>query len=526
MKLSIPQKIDAQKFREKIGLICDPYFDREFFTNLIYCADRGKSIRDVFEAALDEVSRDPSKGDLDASILHFFYTYQTSSVMRENYQWLPLAQGIYGTAIQRGDGQKQVYGNPRPAHLMPKAISPAEFESAIKRDVRKVESKDAVWQGLLFLLENRTTRAQAIKAMIREAVFGCDPLSFELIVKGFDLSLSSGWRSQHLNLLKPFERFWTSASAPEVALHGFRLAKSQPLKKNLDAGSWRSEWTEDLWKIASSQGAEATWARLNEYADAGVSIEQLFAILGLLRGRTLFSMMSDQWPRVAASLVYGEALQSAARWVPEDAVQFLAISAAEFSKLAQALGSSLPARPVGQNILDGVSKNISKDRLILRLDDCVEQGQRTEALELMAVILNDEGLSHSVSDRLLLVASKQDSWTYHMRTIPVAYVVTRTFDQCRRLGISGEALADSMFGLLRFLSDQRDVSLAVVEKTGTYGDGLFQYQGQRGIMAKIYGHGGLSRSEFDVSGGARIVDRFVFNQMRNAQRVKVWPSDN
>jgi hypothetical protein len=55
---------------------------------------------------------------------------------------------------------------------------------------------------------------------------------------------------------------------------------------------------------------------------------------------------------------------------------------------------------------------------------------------------------------------------------------------------------------------------------------LVQYQGKRGIMAKIYGYGGMQKSQFDVSGGARIVDRFIFNQLRNAQRVKVWPSDN
>lgn len=524
--LTIPSKIDDKKFKEKVGLICDPYFDREFFTNLIYCADRGKTIRDVFEAALSEIFSDPSKSDLDASMLHFFYAYQTANSMRENYQWMAMAQGLYAMAIQRSDGQKMLYGQNRAAALSPKAITPSEFEGAIRRDVRKVESKDAVWQGLLFLLENRTSRAQAVKAVIRAALIDSDPLSFELIVKGFDLCLSSGWRAQDLILQKPFERLWSLSQAPEVVLQGIRLAKSQPIAKTVEPGTWKTEWTEDLLRLASTQGADSLWEKIKNLSDSGVSSDQVFAALGALRGRALFAMSNDQWPRVSASLIYGEALQNAARWVPEDTAQFLAISAVEVSKLLQLLGQTTPARPNGTNILDGVSKNISKDRLILRLDDCVERGERTEALELMSVIINDEGLSHSVSDRLLLMASKQDAWTYYMRTIPVAFVVTRTFDQCRRLGVTGSAVTDSLYGLLRFLSDQRDVSLEVVEKTGTYGDGLVQYQGEHGVMAKIYGYGGLPKSQYDVSGGARIVDRFIFNQLRNAQRVKVWPSDN
>ena len=42
--------MEAKKFRENIQLMLDPYFDREFFTNLIYLIDRNKTARDVFEA--------------------------------------------------------------------------------------------------------------------------------------------------------------------------------------------------------------------------------------------------------------------------------------------------------------------------------------------------------------------------------------------------------------------------------------------------------------------------------------------
>lgn len=530
MKLSfpgpIPSKITTDKFLEKVSLICDPYCDREFFTNLIYCLDRQKSIRDVFEAALDAVLPDVASDSLDSAFLHFFYSYQAANSMRENYQWLPMAQGLYALMIQRGDGQKPLFGRKVVETPPSKAMTPAEFESAIRRDVRKVEPRDSVWQGLLFLLENRSTRSQAVKALIRTALVESDPLTFELIVKAVDLSLSSGWRSQNKLLWRAFNRFWSQEAAPEVVVQGLRLSKSQVLTKVHDAGKWSKEWTEDLWRLASTMGAESAWSQMVNWAEAGANIDQLFSALSALRARTLYAMSSDQWPRVAASLVYGDALQSAARWLPEEADQYLAISLVEFSKLARLLGEKIPDRPTGKSVLDGASKNISKDRLVLRLDDCVERGAREEALELMAAILKDEGLSHSIADRLMLMAAKQDGFTFHMRTLPMAFIISRGFESCRRLGVTGLGVEDALFGLLRFLSDQRDISLEIVQKTGTYGDGLVKYQGEKGVWAKAYGYGGLPLSQYDVSGGARIVDRFVFNQIRNAQRVKLWPSDN
>src|SRR5689334_15034760 len=94
------------RFREKINLACDPYFDREFFTNLIYCIDRKKTPREIFEATMNEMQfTKKSTPDLDRGILHLLYSYQATSFLRENYQWLPLAQGIYALALNRSDGQ-------------------------------------------------------------------------------------------------------------------------------------------------------------------------------------------------------------------------------------------------------------------------------------------------------------------------------------------------------------------------------------------------------------------------------------
>jgi len=226
-----------------------------------------------------------------------------------------------------------------------------------------------------------------------------------------------------------------------------------------------------------------------------------------LRGRCLFSMKTEQWSRVSASLFYGDALASVARWCPEIEIQLLATSLCELAKLTQVLGTATPLRPTGTQVLDGTSKDISKDRLILRLDDVVERGERFEALEIMTVVLKDSGLSQTVCDRLILMASKQDAWTFDQKTIGLATILTKAYDAALRLQMSGLSPQDAVFGLLRYLSDQRETSLDVVQKTGTYGNAM-------------------SLSTYDVSAGARIVDRFVFNQMRNAQRVKIWPSDN
>src|SRR5690606_26078060 len=120
------------------------------------------------------------------------------------------------------------------------------------------------------------------------------------------------------------------------------------------------------------------------------------------------------------------------------------------------------------------------------------------ALELMAVIHKESGLSHSVCDRLILAAAKQDGWTYDMKTIPCAMILSKAFESCARLGIKGSTVEDGLYGFIRFLAHERRVAIDDVKQTGTYGDGM-------------------ARSQFDVSAGARVRDRFVFNQMRNAQ---------
>jgi len=507
--------VDDLKFREKIRLLSDPYFDREFFTNLIYCVDRHKTVRDIFDVACGELASVPydSKEDVDRALLHLFYSYQASNSVKENYQWLPISQGLYSLALYRTDGQKPIHppGKPYPwPSSQSQGATLQDFTDLIRRDVREVESFKQAWASLLFLLDNRSTRSQAAGVLVKQALTSSDPLTFELITKALDMALSSGWKSNAYLLKRPFERFWKQRQkTPEIVDRGFRLANtisSNPPSSSMSP--WDPTWTEELWLRVANQSSESVWEFVEKISQEGAYPDQLFSIFNLFRGRVLFSMKTEQWPRTTSSLLYADALQSVSRFLPQDKWAALAIDILDLISLVQLVGphSHMP-RPTGESILEGVSRNISKDRLILRLDDALEKGERSEALELMAVILKDQGLSHSVADRLLLVASKQDGWTYDFKTISTALTLTKAFEASMRIAASGESLSDGLFGLLRFLSDQRDVALKVVPKTGTYGDGL-------------------SLSQFDVSQGARIVDRFVFNQLRNAQRVKVWPSDN
>lgn len=157
--------------------------------------------------------------------------------------------------------------------------------------------------------------------------------------------------------------------------------------------------------------------------------------------------------------------------------------------------------------MQGLSTNLGKNQLVLRLDDACERGDRRHALDLLALILEDRGLTHSVSDRMLLMASKQDGWTYERSSIPTALILTKAYQSGVRMQLSEGLMDDALYGLLRYISDQREVALDEARKRGNYGDG------------------GLSKSTFDVSGGSKIVDRFVFNQLRNAQRIQVWPGE-
>lgn len=495
-------------FREKVQLLLDPYFDREFFTNLIYCIDRKKTVRELCEAIVQELNKTVTwPTDLDKSLVHLFFAYQASGQIRENYQWLPISNAIYGCALNRGDGQSLVKTEISSAQAS-RASTVPEFKSLIRRDTRGVESKTIAWSSLLFLLDNRTTRVSTIAALLEESLGGSDVLTFELLVRALEVSLAGGWKSNSIFMRRAFDRFWHSGAAPQIVSQGETMAKGSPI--GFDAGPLKTleaKSVEDLWMRISQNGAEAAWELLSQLALSGISYEQISTLLCHFRGRILFSMASDHWPRVTRSIVLADSLRGAGDLCTTLRQHLLAVNVLDLVQLSQLIGNPIPIRHTGEKILDGVSKNISKDRLILRLDDAVERGDRASALDLVAVILKDEGLSHSVSDRLLLMASKQDSWTFDLKTLPVALALTKTFQACVRLSIKGEAPADGIFGLLRFLCDQREFALTVVPKTGTYGNGL-------------------SLSQFDVSGGARIVDRFVFNQMRNAQRVKVWPSDN
>jgi len=497
--------MNTEMFQEKISLIADPYYDREFFTTLIYLADRGKLPRDVFESYVDQYSL--SSGfteEMDRSLLQIFYAYQASSSVREGYQWLPLGQALYAAALFRGDGRKPLGWAEAPASEG-RASTVAEFADLIRSEVRAVESKDEAWSALLFLLENRTTRTQALTAWLRTATLYSDPLTFALVMKGIEVALASGWRANAAVLRRPFDRFWSHPKPSEVVAQGWRMSRA--MSAECGSGAWEALWGEDLWKRISEQSVESALEFVSQISQKGASFDQIFAALSVLRGRCLFSMKGDQWSRVTSSIVFGDCIQSAARWLPEDRLMLLATSLCELAKVAQLVGVGGATRPTGDRILDGTSKNISKDRLILRLDDACERGDREESLEVLAVILKDQGLSNTLRDRLILMSSKQDAWTFDQRTIAVGAILTQAHEQVLRLQMSGLWMNDALWGLLRFLCDERDMSMSVVAQTGTYGNRV-------------------SRSQYDVSGGARIVDRFVFNQLRNAQRVKVWPSDN
>ncbi len=498
--------MEPSKWNEMIGMLSDPYYDREFFTNLFYCVDRKKSVRDLFEGFVGQMNSDTKTSDeLDKSLLQLFYAFQASSLVNESYQWLPMGQAMYSASLFRGNG-REVLGYRDFITTEPQASTAEEFAQLIRKETRAVESPEKAWASLLFLLNHRTSRTQAISTLLSYSVMNSDPLSLQLLSKAVDVAMACGWNSNAVVLARPFARFWTHPKPLEVVNQGWRLSRAVSHFAEGD-GAWEESWAEEVWNRLSQQTPEAAWEKIESMFKKGMTFDQAFALLGCLRSRALYYMKSDQWPRATASLLYGESLQTVARWCPEIRTQLLATSVVELSKLAQLVVDVTPLKPSGARILDGASKNISKDRLILRLDDLVERGERHEALEVMSVILKDQGLSQSVCDRLILMASKQDGWTFDQRTMATAVAVTKGYDQALRTGLQGAFLSDAIFGLLRFLSDEREASTQVTRATGTYGDGL-------------------PKSQYDVSGGARIVDRFVFNQMRNAQKIKIWPSDH
>ncbi len=469
--------------------------------------DRKKNVRDIFEAVIREVSLTPQfNGDLDRSLYQFFVAYQLSRNLHENYQWLPMTQALYSLALYRSDGQRPVSPN---SSTTPKssAMTLQEFEALSRRETRSVESCQEAFSGLLFLLENRSSRFGATEAVLKQCLLGADPTGLGLMVKAFHIVLANSWKNPAWILKRPFEKFWESSEVSDAVIHGWRLAEASSLDVQNAPSPWKSSWAEELWDRACSQSAESAWEKAEEILRAGINFDQFANILQILRGRFLMTMKVEQWPIVTDSVFYGEALMELGYWMPNFKKAILAINISDFTRTAQLVGASVLKRPTGQSILDGASRNISKDRLILRLDDACERGERDHALELLAVILKDQGLSKSVGDRLLLIACKQDAYTFNQTTMATALSLVKAYEGCRRVGIHGDAVTDGIFGLLRFLSDERDLSKAVTKKTGTYGNGL-------------------SPSQYDVSGGARIVDRFVFNQMRNAQRIKIWPTDN
>jgi hypothetical protein len=497
-------------FADRMHLALDPYFEREFFTNLIYCIDRKKSLRDVLLATLSDFERYGRYDEkLDQCVLHLMTCYQATSELRESYQWLPMAQALFTAALFRGDARKPLTENEW-QKTEASAGKLEDFVFSIGKQARRVGNFEQAWSHLLFALENRSQRAAVCEAMTSSAVSTEDPLTFGLLMKAFDLCFASAWKQNEVLLKRAFSRFWYSenavTSASVVQAQGL-VASSPDLKLKNGAGShWDEAMSEELWK-AALQSSEAVWELVRRWSSKEVSFDQWFAACQLMRGRVLLRMRSEQWPLVSDSVTYAQGLESATRWDPSRKLFYLATNVCDLTTLIRLVSCSEKVDPLAERVAKTLSSNVSKNQLVLRLDDACERGDREEALDLVALMIEDAGLSHSLSDRLLLMASKQDAWTYETQTIPLALAMTKAYQAGGRMKMGTSFVADACFGLLRFLSDQREAALQEARRRGNYGDG------------------GLSKSPFDVSSGARIVDRFVFNQMRNAQRIQIWPSE-
>lgn len=498
-------------FHQRVRLINDPYFEREFFTNLIHCMDRKKSLRELLEESLKvykQTGQDSNEGD--QALLHLFYAYQASQFVRESYQWLPLAQGLFTKALFRGDARKPL-ADIEVKESETAAVTLEDFLEMTKLEARRVSSYDKAWSGFRFLMQSRSSRAKAIGQVMKALFYEGDVLSTSLFMKAIDISFSTAWKQTSLMTYRAFQRFWEEGKDLEVSPYfqkAVGLTKAQEFKTAQERPlEWQPEWDEEIWEAFSKQSAEAAWEKMTELSLRGMTVDQALTCFDLIRGRCLFQMDEEQWPLMTQSLLYGDAIRSAIRWSPDQASLFLAMSLADLSRVTQQISVRETQRPNGTAIMAGFSLNLSKNQLLLRLDDACERGDATEALALLAVILKEKGLAHSVSDRLIMMASKQDGWTYEMSSIPVAMILCNAYQEAERLKIQGHLAKDGLFGLLRFMSDQRRLSIQQVIETGHYNDG------------------GLYKSPFDVSNGARIVDRFVFNQMRNAQRVQIWPGE-
>lgn len=503
-------KTDPEWFQRAVDLICDPYFEREFFTNLVACMDRKKSTREILEAALKSFSSGgESSDDLDRALLHLFYATQASSSLRESYQWLPMAQALFAAATFRSEGRDPI---PRRASRKwePQATTLEEFQSLIRRESRRVVSFDQAWSQWQFLVGSRSARAKALDVLVQTALLEADVLTAALLMKSIEMSFSGAWKQTELLMGRAFERFWerglqTKRSSLVSRAFGLTQAVEIPFS-SLPVQGLNEEKIEEFWQKCTEETPESVWSTLNQSASQ-ISLEQAFCLLELIRGRCLYTMKMEQWPLVSKSLIYSAALRSAARWSPQNRQLYLATDVVDVVRLCQLVSTEAPQRPSGESLTDLLSKTLSKNQMVLRLDDACEKGDRRLALEILALIVAEKGLRPAVADRLLLMASKQDAWTYDQMTIPVAFQLTRAYQEADRLKLSSNLASDALFGLLRFLSDQRQASLLRAKERGHYEDG------------------GLKASVFDVSGGARILDRVVFNQMRNAQRIQVWPSE-
>lgn len=503
--------LDDAWFVQRMQLATDPYYEREFFTNLIYCVDRKKSIRDVVSVAVRELDYFGEDTDQsDRALWHLCCAYQASSELRESYQWLPIFQALFGLSLYRSDAKKPLA--PRPVEsVSPAAGKLEDFDFMIGKEARRVGSFEQAWGQLLYFLENRTQRSKACEVLISQAAKTESALTLGLLTKALDLSFASAWKRNAIFMKRAFKRFWQTQTveAPHSYLQGKSLLTSTP-ELNFKSGvgqKMREDFLESFWTQLTQHSAEAAWESVREGTKQGASYEQWVRICHLVTGRILLVMKREQWPLVTDSIQYLSALESAGRWDPLNRAHHLATMVAELSSLSKKLPTELSHTRSAKDLAPVLSENMAKNQLVLRLDDACERGDREQSFALLKLILEDGGLTPSLCDRLLLMACKQDAWTFEMTTIPTAHFLMNAFQAVERLGLQSQLAQDAVFGLLRYLSDQREFSIAEARKRGDYGDG------------------GLSKSTFDVSDGARILDRFVFNQVRNAQRIQIWPTE-
>src|SRR6185295_7877702 len=106
-----------------------------------------------------------------------------------------------------------------------------------------------------------------------------------------------------LILRRPFMRFWAQSNPLQTVGLGWRLAKTLALPDSTPSLSLEDDLVLELWNRIVNQSAESAAEVINVLFQKGVSTSQVFTLLTLFRARCLYLMKTEQWARVAASLL-------------------------------------------------------------------------------------------------------------------------------------------------------------------------------------------------------------------------------